>query len=66
MIGALTIEHLVSVGDGVGITLLVRGGESTLKDGCGFNWTIIKDEYVLENINLCLENGYKTINVSIY
>ena len=60
----LSVEHLVSGGDGIGFTALVEAKEVELRDGCGFHWEVIGEEDVQGKIRHCLDNKMVTITMS--
>ena len=60
----LSVEHLVSGGDGIGFTALVEAKEAGLQDGCGFHWEVIGEEDVQGKIQHFLDNKMATIATS--
>ena len=58
IIGMLSLEHNFSEGDGLGMSLVLKATETSLRDGCGYHWEKVTKPNIVEKFKTFLSHEY--------
>ena len=63
IVGMLSLEHNFSEGDGLGMSLLLKATETSLRDGCGYHWEKVTKPNIVEKFKTFLSHEYSVVQL---